>query len=72
VPGFHIDEPLEAPDLEVEVEGEWLPAEARMRTTYDDGRIELNVQCRRHGHTSWTASRARGRLATTERSRGRV
>jgi hypothetical protein len=38
---FHVYEPLEAPD--VEVDGRWPPGEARMRTTHDDGQLEYNV-----------------------------
>jgi hypothetical protein len=38
MPDFHVYEPLEAPDVEVEIDGQWWPGEARMRTTHDDGR----------------------------------
>jgi len=33
MPDFHVYEPLEAPDVEVEVDGQWWPGQARMRTT---------------------------------------
>jgi hypothetical protein len=38
MPDFHVYKPLEAPDVEVEVDGEWWQGEARMRTTHGDGR----------------------------------
>jgi hypothetical protein len=32
-PDHLVYEPLEAPDVEVEVDGQWWPGQARMRTT---------------------------------------
>jgi hypothetical protein len=34
----HVYKPLEAPDVDVEIDGEWWPGEARMRTTQTDAR----------------------------------
>jgi hypothetical protein len=51
VPDFHIYEPLDAPDVEVAIDGQWWPGEARMRTTHDDGRLSYNVRWHREGMT---------------------
>src|SRR3954468_18775851 len=43
MPDFHVYEPLNAPDVEVEVDGQWWPAEATMRTDRNDGRLTYHV-----------------------------
>jgi hypothetical protein len=72
VPECHVYESLEAPDVEVEVDGKWWTGEARMRTTHDDGRPTYQVQYRRDGSTyldSFPAERVR--LDAVDRSGGR-
>lgn len=72
MPDFHVYEPLEAPDVEVEVDGRWWPGEARMRTTHDDGRLSYQVRFRREGQSYLDKFPAeRVRLDTVDRSRGR-
>jgi hypothetical protein len=51
VTDHHVYQPLGAPDVEVKVDGEWWPGEARMRTTHRDGRVVYQVQFRREGQT---------------------
>jgi hypothetical protein len=64
--------PLEAPDVEVEIDGQWWPGEARMRTTHDDGRLTYDVGYHRDGETYLSGFPAeRVRLDTVDRSRGR-
>jgi hypothetical protein len=72
VPDHHVYEPLEAPDVEVEVDGQWWPGEARMRTTRDDGRLTYDVRWHREGSTYLDKFPAeRVRLDTIDRSYGR-
>jgi hypothetical protein len=72
VPDFHVYEPLEAPDVEVEVDGQWWPGEERMRTTHDDGRLTYHVRWHREGSTYLDKFPVeRVRLDTVDRSRGR-
>lgn len=72
MPEYHVYEPLEAPDVEVEVDGEWWPDEARMRTTHRDGRVTDEVRFRREGQTYLDGFPAeRVRLDTVDRSAGR-
>jgi hypothetical protein len=72
VPEFHVDEPLEAPDVEVEVDGQWWPFEARMRTTHNDGQLTYSVQYHRDGSTYLDTFPAdRVRLDTVDRSQRR-
>jgi len=67
-PDFHVYKPLEAPDVEVEVDGEWWPGEARMRTTHDDGERTYSVQyhCASSTHLD-TFPAERVRLDTVDR-----
>jgi len=60
VPAFHVYEQLEAPDLEVEVDGQWWPDEARMRTTHKDGRLTYEVLLHRDGSTYLTVFQPSG------------
>jgi len=72
VPEFRVYEPLEAPDVEVEVDGQWWPGEARMRTSHGDGRLTYQVQFRRDGETYLDKFPTdRVRLDTVDRSHGR-
>ena len=72
MPDFHVYEPLKAPDVEVEVDGQWWPGEARMRTTHKGGRLSYSVQYHRDGSTYLDKVPAeRVRLDTIDRSRGR-
>lgn len=51
MPEHHVYNPLEAPEVEVEVDGQWWPGEARMRTTHDGGRLTYQGRFRREGET---------------------
>jgi hypothetical protein len=73
VPEYHVYEPLEAPDVEVEVDGRWWPGEARMRTTHKGGRVSYQVQYRRDGFSYLDRFAAeRVRLDTVDRTAGRA
>jgi hypothetical protein len=59
------------PDAEVLVEGEWFPAELRMRTERADG-LHYNASWHRDGNTYLDTFPAdRVRLDTVDRSQGR-
>ena len=69
---FLVYQPLEASDVGVEVDGEWWPGEARLRTTHADGRLSYSVQFRRDGQTYLDRFPAeRVRLDTVDRSADR-
>jgi hypothetical protein len=70
MPDFHVYEPLETPDVEVQIDGEWWPSEARMRTTHADVRLTYQVRYRRDGQTYLDTFSAE-RLDTVDRSSGR-
>lgn len=71
---YHVYPGHERPDVEVLVDGNWCPGEARMRTTHDDGSLEYQVQYRPPGERSsviGTFATDRVRLDQTDRSAGR-
>jgi hypothetical protein len=62
----------EHPDVQVEVDGQWWPGEARMRTELRDGTHRYDVAWHRKGETyldDFPAERVR--LDNVDRSRGR-
>jgi hypothetical protein len=54
MPDFHLYEPPDV-DVEIEIDGQWWPGEARMRTTHEDGRISTA-----RGRRTSTGSRTSG------------
>ena len=72
MPDYHVYEPLEAPEVEGEVDGGWWSGELRMRTTHRDGRVTYQVQYRRDGFTYLDKFPAvQVRLDKVDRSYGR-
>lgn len=51
VPAFQVYGPLEAPEVEVEIEGQWWSGDVRMRTRRRDGRVTSEVRFHREGST---------------------
>lgn len=69
---FLVYEPLDRPDVEVLVDGEWHPGEARMRTTYRDGTHRYDIAWHKEGQTFLDGFPSESvRLDTVDRARGR-
>lgn len=67
-------QPLDRPDVEVDVDGVWCPGELRMQVQDDDGTWSLQVQYRPPGDTSShivTVPADQVRADTVDRAAGR-
>jgi hypothetical protein len=72
VPEPHVYDVMERPDAEVLVDGQWWPAELRMRTSLPGGSYRYNASWHRDGHTYLDDfDQDQVRLDTVDRSAGR-